>query len=144
MQAYAEGFDIPRNKDSKDLPEDERFALNMPDIVEVWRRGSVISSWLLDLGAAALAKDAQLTDFSGFVRIRVRVDWTVEARFEESSLSPATCFDVSSMPASARGRTTPIRGKDALGQSRSDSEAIRVTSRSTRPSRKAPQVRTGG
>src|SRR6185295_2271090 len=51
MQAYAEGFDILRNKDSKDLPEDERFELNMPDIAEVWRRGSVISSWLLDLGA---------------------------------------------------------------------------------------------
>lgn len=54
MQAYAEGFDILRNKDSKDLSEDERFALNMPDIAEVWRRGRVISSWLLDLGAAAL------------------------------------------------------------------------------------------
>src|SRR5579864_3682553 len=53
MQAYAEGFDILRNKDSKDLPEGERFVLNMPDIAEVWRRGSVISSWLLDLGAAA-------------------------------------------------------------------------------------------
>ena len=66
MQAYAEGFDILRNKDSKDLPEDERFALNMPDIAEVWRRGSVISSWLLDLGAAALAKDPQLKDFSGY------------------------------------------------------------------------------
>src|ERR1700685_1839761 len=48
MQAYAEGFDILRNKDSKDLPEDERFTLNMPDIAEVWRRGSVISSWLID------------------------------------------------------------------------------------------------
>src|SRR5665811_1961731 len=57
MQAYAEGFDILRNKDSKDLAEDERFVLNMADIAEVWRRGSVISSWLLDLGAAALAKD---------------------------------------------------------------------------------------
>ena len=68
MQAYAEGFDILRNKDSKDLPEDERFALNMPDIAEVWRRGSVISSWLLDLGAAALAKDPQLKEFSGFVQ----------------------------------------------------------------------------
>ena len=49
MQAYAEGFDILRNKDSEDLPEDERFALNVADIAEVWRRGSVISSWLLDL-----------------------------------------------------------------------------------------------
>jgi 6-phosphogluconate dehydrogenase len=51
MQPYAEGFDILRNKDSKDLPEGERFALNMPDIAEVWRRGSVISFWLLDLRA---------------------------------------------------------------------------------------------
>ena len=56
MQAYAEGFDILRNKDSKDLPKDERFVLNMPDIAEVWRRGSVISSWLLDLSATALSE----------------------------------------------------------------------------------------
>src|SRR6185437_13693896 len=60
MQAYAEGFDILRNKSSNELPEDERFTLNIPDIAEVWRRGSVISSWLLDLSAAALAKDPQL------------------------------------------------------------------------------------
>src|SRR6202041_1939531 len=60
MQAYAEGFDILKNKDSKDLTEDERFTLNLPDIAEVWRRGSVISSWLLDLGAAAFAKDPHL------------------------------------------------------------------------------------
>ena len=68
IRAYAEGFDILRNKDSKDLPEDERFVLNIPDIAEVWRRGSVISSWLLDLGAAALVKDPQLKDFSGYVQ----------------------------------------------------------------------------
>jgi 6-phosphogluconate dehydrogenase len=84
MQAYAEGFDILRNKDSKDLPEDERFALNMPDIAEVWRRGSVISSWLLDLGAAALAKDPQLRDFSGFVQDSGEGRWTVEAAIEEA------------------------------------------------------------
>ena len=72
MQAYAEGFDILRNKDSKDLPDDERFVLNMPDIAEVWRRGSVISSWLLDLSAAALAKDPQLKNFSGFVQDSAR------------------------------------------------------------------------
>ena len=57
MQAYGEGFDILRNKNSDKLPQDERFELNMPDIAEVWRRGSVISSWLLDLSAAALAGD---------------------------------------------------------------------------------------
>jgi 6-phosphogluconate dehydrogenase len=84
MQAYAEGFDILRNKDSKDLPEDERFTLNMPDIAEVWRRGSVISSWLLDLGAAALAKDPQLNDFSGFVQDSGEGRWTVEAAIEEA------------------------------------------------------------
>jgi 6-phosphogluconate dehydrogenase len=83
MQAYAEGFDILRNKDSKDLPEDERFELNMPDIAEVWRRGSVISSWLLDLGAAALAKDPQLKDLSGFVQDSGEGRWTIEAAIEE-------------------------------------------------------------
>jgi 6-phosphogluconate dehydrogenase len=84
MQAYAEGLDILRNKDSKDLPEDERFELNMPDIAEVWRRGSVISSWLLDLGAAALAKDPQLKNFSGFVQDSGEGRWTVEAAIEEA------------------------------------------------------------
>jgi len=84
MQAYAEGFDILRNKDSKDLPEDERFALNLPDIAEVWRRGSVISSWLLDLGASALVKDPQLEDFSGFVQDSGEGRWTVEAAIEEA------------------------------------------------------------
>jgi 6-phosphogluconate dehydrogenase len=84
MQAYAEGFDILRNKNSKNLPEDERFNLNMPDIAEVWRRGSVISSWLLDLGAAALAKDPGLEDFSGFVEDSGEGRWTVEAAIEEA------------------------------------------------------------
>jgi 6-phosphogluconate dehydrogenase len=84
MQAYAEGFDILRNKDSKDLPEDERFVLNMPDIAEVWRRGSVISSWLLDLGAAALVKDPQLNKFSGYVQDSGEGRWSVEAAIEEA------------------------------------------------------------
>ncbi len=84
MQAYAEGFDILRNKDSKDLPEDERFDLNIPDIAEVWRRGSVISSWLLDLAALALAKDPALDNFSGFVQDSGEGRWTIEAAIEES------------------------------------------------------------
>jgi 6-phosphogluconate dehydrogenase len=84
MQAYAEGFDILRNKDSKDLAEDERFTLNLPDVAEVWRRGSVISSWLLDLSAAALAQDAQLEKFSGFVQDSGEGRWTVEAAIEEA------------------------------------------------------------
>jgi 6-phosphogluconate dehydrogenase len=84
MQAYAEGFDILRNKDSKDLPEDERFTLNLPNIAEVWRRGSVISSWLLDLSAAALAKDPQLKEFSGFVQDSGEGRWTIQAAIEEA------------------------------------------------------------
>jgi 6-phosphogluconate dehydrogenase len=84
MQAYAEGFDILRNKDSNDLPEDERFTLNLADIAEVWRRGSVISSWLLDLSAAALAKDPHLKGFSGFVQDSGEGRWTVEAAIEEA------------------------------------------------------------
>jgi 6-phosphogluconate dehydrogenase len=84
MQAYAEGFDILRNKDSKDLPEDERFELNVPDIAEVWRRGSVVSSWLLDLGASALAKDPNLETFSGYVQDSGEGRWTVEAAIEEA------------------------------------------------------------
>jgi 6-phosphogluconate dehydrogenase len=84
MQAYAEGFDILRNKDSQDLPPDERFTLNLADIAEVWRRGSVISSWLLDLSAAALAKDPKLEKFSGYVQDSGEGRWTVEAAIEES------------------------------------------------------------
>jgi 6-phosphogluconate dehydrogenase len=84
MQAYAEGFDVLRNKESKDLPQAERFALNLPDIAEVWRRGSVISSWLLDLGAAALAKDPDLKEFSGFVEDSGEGRWTVNAAVDEA------------------------------------------------------------
>jgi 6-phosphogluconate dehydrogenase len=84
MQAYAEGFDILRNKESMDLVEDERFSLNLRDIAEVWRRGSVISSWLLDLGAAALTKDPQLNGFSGFVQDSGEGRWTVQAALEEA------------------------------------------------------------
>jgi 6-phosphogluconate dehydrogenase len=84
MQAYAEGFDILRNKDSKDLPEDERFSLDLPDIAEVWRRGSVVSSWLLDLGAAALAADPRLETFTGIVADSGEGRWTIEAAIEEA------------------------------------------------------------
>jgi 6-phosphogluconate dehydrogenase len=84
MQAYGEGFDILRNKDSKDLPEEERFTLDLPEIAEVWRRGSVISSWLLDLSATALLKDPQLTGYSGRVQDSGEGRWTVAAAIEEA------------------------------------------------------------
>jgi 6-phosphogluconate dehydrogenase len=84
MQAYAEGFDILKQKQSEALPEDERFTLNLPDIAEVWRRGSVISSWLLDLSAQALAENHDLTEYSGKVADSGEGHWTIEAAMEES------------------------------------------------------------
>lgn len=84
MQAYAEGFNILRNKTSEDLPEEERYTLNLADVAEVWRRGSVIASWLLDLSAAALAQDPQLSEFSGYVQDSGEGRWTVEAAIEEA------------------------------------------------------------
>ena len=84
MQAYAEGFDILKTKSSERLPEDQRFDLNLTDIAEVWRRGSVISSWLLDLTAQALAKDMKLEQFSGKVADSGEGRWTIEAAMEEA------------------------------------------------------------
>ncbi len=84
MQAYAEGFDILRHRVSEALPESERFTLNLPDIAEVWRRGSVISSWLLDLTAAALAENPDLSHFSGHVADSGEGRWTIEAAIDEA------------------------------------------------------------
>jgi 6-phosphogluconate dehydrogenase len=84
MQAYAEGFDILKNKNAEHLPGAERFDLNLADIAEVWRRGSVISSWLLDLTAQALANDAALERFSGDVADSGEGRWTIEAAIEEA------------------------------------------------------------
>jgi 6-phosphogluconate dehydrogenase len=84
MQAYGEGFDILKNAASDALPQDERFDLDVADIAEVWRRGSVISSWLLDLTAAALAEDPNLADFSGTVEDSGEGRWTVMAAIAEA------------------------------------------------------------
>jgi len=84
MQAYAEGFDIFHNANSKDLPEDIRYDLNVADIAEVWRRGSVISSWLLDLTAMALLEDRELSNYSGFVQDSGEGRWTIQAAIEEA------------------------------------------------------------
>jgi 6-phosphogluconate dehydrogenase len=84
MQAYAEGFDILKNADNKTLPEDGRFALDLADIAEVWRRGSVISSWLLDLTASALAADDKLEGFEGVVEDSGEGRWTIMAAIEEA------------------------------------------------------------
>ena len=84
MQAYAEGFDIFHGANSKDLPAEHRYNLNVADIAEVWRRGSVISSWLLDLTAMALLEDPELTDYSGHVQDSGEGRWTIMAAIEEA------------------------------------------------------------
>jgi 6-phosphogluconate dehydrogenase len=84
MQAYAEGFDILKNAGNKTLPEDSRFDLDLTDIAEVWRRGSVISSWLLDLTANALAADDKLDGFEGVVEDSGEGRWTIMAAIEEA------------------------------------------------------------
>ena len=84
MQAYAEGFNILRGAASEELPEDQRYQLDLPDIAEVWRRGSVIGSWLLDLTAMALAEDPKLSRYSGFVEDSGEGRWTINAAIEEA------------------------------------------------------------
>ncbi len=86
MQAYAEGFDVMKSRSgNKYVPEDERFDLNLTDIAEVWRRGSVISSWLLDLQAAALARDGELKSYSGKVADSGEGHWTIDAAMEQGT-----------------------------------------------------------
>ena len=84
MQAYAEGFDLLRSKGGNELPEDQRFDLNVAEIAEVWRRGSVVTSWLLDLTADALVADPQLAQFSGSVSDSGEGRWTIDAAVEQA------------------------------------------------------------
>ena len=83
MQAYAEGFDIMRGAHSDNLPKGLSYDLNVADIAELWRRGSVVSSWLLDLTASALATDGQLSAYTGFVEDSGEGRWTIQAALEE-------------------------------------------------------------
>ena len=84
MQAFAEGFDILRNVNSPAVPENRRYKLDLADIAEVWRRGSVVSSWLLDLTAIALAEDSDLKEFSGHVEDSGEGRWTIQAAIEQA------------------------------------------------------------
>jgi 6-phosphogluconate dehydrogenase len=100
MQAFAEGFDILRNANDEALPAEQRFDLNLPDIAEVWRRGSVVQSWLLDLTAAALNQNPDLSNYSGFVEDSGEGRWTIMAAIEEAVPS-----DVLSAALNARFRS---------------------------------------
>ncbi|MDP3240386.1 MAG: 6-phosphogluconate dehydrogenase (decarboxylating), partial [Reyranella sp.] len=84
MQAYAEGFEILRKVSSEAIPAERRYELDLADIAEVWRRGSVVSSWLLDLTSSALAEDPTLSKYSGFVEDSGEGRWTINAAIEEA------------------------------------------------------------
>jgi len=84
MQAYAEGFDILRNAGKETLPAAQRYDLDLPAIAELWRRGSVVSSWLLDLAARALAEDPRLGAFEGRVEDSGEGRWTIQAALDEA------------------------------------------------------------
>ena len=84
MQAYAEGFEIMQGRANKDLPEAERFDIDLPDVAEVWRRGSVVASWLLDLTSQALAEKPALDNYTGVVQDSGEGRWTIEAAIEEA------------------------------------------------------------
>ncbi len=84
MQAYAEGFDILKSANAENLPEEQRYEFDLADIAEVWRRGSVITSWLLDLSANALAHNPDLSNYSGYVQDSGEGRWTVQAAIEQS------------------------------------------------------------
>ena len=88
MQALAEGLDLLRHADSAELPEEHRLRVDIADVAEVWRRGSVITSWLLDLTAAALAEDPALQKYSGRVGDSGEGRWTVQQAVETAVAAP--------------------------------------------------------
>ncbi|SDB50268.1 6-phosphogluconate dehydrogenase [Pseudomonas sp. NFACC23-1] len=115
MQAFAEGFDILKTKSSESLPAEQRFDLNLADIAEVWRRGSVVSSWLLDLTADALASDPKLDGFSGEVADSGEGRWTIEAAIEQAVPVPVLS---SSLFARFRSRQQSTYGDKMLSAMR--------------------------
>ena len=96
MAAYAEGLGVLQSAnigkhheiDAETTPlrnpEHYQFDLNLRDVTEVWRRGSVIASWLLDLTAAALVKDPELAEFAGRVSDSGEGRWTIKAAIDEA------------------------------------------------------------
>jgi len=117
MQAYAEGFDILRGRTGKKLPEDERFTLDTADIAEVWRRGSVVASWLLDLTAIALAKSPELKEFAGDVADSGEGRWTIEAAIDEAVAAPVI---TSALFARFRSRVEHSFGEKLLSAMRNE------------------------
>ncbi len=104
MQAYGEGFDILKDAGGEDVPEDIRYDINLGDVAELWRRGSVVGSWLLDLTAIALAESPTLGEYSGFVSDSGEGRWTVQSAIEQSTPAPVL---TASLFARFRSRRNP-------------------------------------
>jgi 6-phosphogluconate dehydrogenase len=117
MQAYAEGFNVLRGRNGTQLPEDERFDLNTADIAEVWRRGSVISSWLLDLTAMALAESPNLDQFTGAVEDSGEGRWTIDAAIDQAVSVPVLS---AALFARFRSRITHSFGEKMLSAMRNE------------------------
>ncbi len=115
MQAYAEGFDIMRGAAGDEVAEAYRYTLDLADVAEVWRRGSVISSWLLDLTAQALATDPRLDGYTGYVQDSGEGRWTVQAAVEEAV--PADVLSAA-LYARFRSRQTHTFGEKVLSAMR--------------------------
>ncbi|MEJ7598696.1 MAG: phosphogluconate dehydrogenase (NAD(+)-dependent, decarboxylating) [Kofleriaceae bacterium] len=115
MQALAEGFDILRGAANEKLPVEQRFELPIADIAEVWRRGSVLSSWLLDLTAKALVEDPGLAKFSGVVGDSGEGRWTVQTAIEEAVPAPVI---TSALYARFRSRQDPSFADQVLSAMR--------------------------
>jgi 6-phosphogluconate dehydrogenase len=115
MQAYAEGFDLLEQADRDEVPAAERFDLDTAAIAEVWRRGSVVGSWLLDLTAAALHEDPGLSAFSGRVSDSGEGRWTVQAAVDRAV--PADVLSAA-LYARFRSRATPTYGDRLLSAMR--------------------------
>jgi 6-phosphogluconate dehydrogenase len=115
MQAYAEGFDILRGRNGTELPQAERFDLDLADVAEVWRRGSVISSWLLDLTAMALADTPTLEEYEGKVDDSGEGRWTVNAAIDEAVAAPVI---TAALFARFRSRITHSFGEKVLSAMR--------------------------
>ncbi|MGH6827278.1 MAG: phosphogluconate dehydrogenase (NAD(+)-dependent, decarboxylating) [Rhizomicrobium sp.] len=117
MQAYAEGFDILKGRAGEDIPQDERYVLDAADIAEVWRRGSVIASWLLDLTATALAKSPRLDEFHGDVADSGEGRWTIDAAIDEAVAAPVI---TSALYARFRSRIAHSFGEKLLSAMRNE------------------------
>ena len=83
MQAYAEGFDIMKNAGSENVPEGVRYNIDLRGVAELWRRGSVVTSWLLDLTSIAFNEDVELKEFSGYVQDSGEGRWTIQAALDQ-------------------------------------------------------------